>query len=41
MPWHVDAWRLAAAATTPSLLLHGPAGIGERAFALALVEAWL
>jgi DNA polymerase-3 subunit delta' len=41
MPWHVHAWSAAAAASAPALLLHGPAGIGERVFAIALAQAWL
>jgi DNA polymerase III subunit delta' len=41
MPWHDEVWRAAVRATTPALLMHGPQGIGERAFVLALAEAWL
>jgi len=41
MSWHDQAWDIAVSAAAPSLLLHGPAGIGERAFAVALAEAWL
>ena len=41
MPWHVQAWRRAARSDVPSILLHGPAGIGERNFALALAAHWL
>ena len=42
-PWHLDAWRglIAAPERLPhALLLHGPAGVGTRAFALALAR-WL
>ena len=41
MPCHVQAWRRAARSDVPSILLHGPAGIGERDFALALAAHWL
>lgn len=41
MPWHTSVWSQAVAAGAPALLVHGPAGIGERTFALALAAAWL
>jgi DNA polymerase-3 subunit delta' len=41
MPWHQEAWMAAAASQVPSILVHGPAGIGERRFALALAAYWL
>jgi DNA polymerase-3 subunit delta' len=41
MPWHVQALQRAVRSDVPSILLHGPAGIGERDFALALAAHWL
>lgn len=41
MPWHLEAWRQAVALPAHALLVHGVAGCGERAFALALAHAWL
>ncbi len=41
MPWHRQAWEAAVRSGVPSMLLHGPAGIGERRFALAMAAHWL
>ncbi len=41
MPWHVSAWRQSVALRSHALLVHGVAGSGERAFAIALAHAWL
>jgi len=41
MPWHVAAWQAAVASGVSSILLHGPSGIGERRFALAMAAHWL
>ena len=41
MPWHAQAWQAAVRSAVPSILLHGPAGIGERRFALAMAAHWL
>ncbi len=41
MPWHTPAWEAAVASSVPSILVHGPAGIGERSFALAMAAYWL
>jgi DNA polymerase-3 subunit delta' len=41
MPWHRAAFDAAAASATPSILVYGPSGIGERPFAMALAARWL
>jgi DNA polymerase-3 subunit delta' len=41
MAWHHDTWMAAVESGVASILLHGPAGIGERRFALAMAAYWL